>query len=174
MCASAATEESQRAGAHALASAKCLPVPTSGDMGHRLPGSAHGALVGMRSRERKALRLYLSRPIIQLGPNLFAVKRRKGRDGKEHDPWLVRREGDLWSCGCPYFVERYECGHTDAVDKWLRDGPPASLFPEYDGPRPTYPQDWPKYKVAKLITRAAQKLMVRAIARQTFPRGSHT
>ena len=125
----------------------------------------------MTSRERKALRIWLTRKIKRLGPSLFAVSQRKAKGGLERDPWLVRFEGGMWACSCPTFANSYRCGHADAVVKFIAAGEPSTYYPDQAFPRPTYPQDWPKYKAARKTAARAILPMLAALLKYAALKG---
>jgi hypothetical protein len=119
----------------------------------------------MKSRERKALYTYLSRKIVQIGPTLFTCAQRKRKDGVERDPWLIMFQDNLWTCCCPIFEQTYECGHVGAVHKWIEAGEPSTYYPDKAIPRPTYPQDWVRYKLARKIASTAIKPLLATLLR---------
>lgn len=125
----------------------------------------------MTSRERKAIRIWLTRKIKRLGPNLFAVSQRKAKDGIERDPWLVRFEEGMWVCSCPNFANTYRCKHADGVVKFIDAGERETYYPEQDVARPTYPQDWPKYRAARKVATRAIIPMLAALLQYAVVKG---
>jgi hypothetical protein len=129
----------------------------------------------MRSRERKALLVYRSRPIEIIGPTMISVARRSGKGGVSRDPYIVRIKGNALTCPCPAFADSrpasagtQECKHTQAVAKFLADGPTGD--PTTERP-PTYPQDWIAYKAAKRVTLEAVRTMLPALMKESFREG---
>jgi hypothetical protein len=124
----------------------------------------------MTSRERKALRTYLSRKVQRISDTMFAVQGRKRRDGKRNDPWLVRVNDDgVLECNCPAYGEEGHCKHADDVTKWLVEGDPKSYYPDADTKRPTYPQDWPRYRLVRHVTDRVIREMIRDLAQSASP-----
>jgi hypothetical protein len=125
----------------------------------------------MRSRQRKALYLLFTRKINIIGPTMATVARRRAKGGQENDPYVLRFVNGSWICPCPAYADLFKCKHEAAVAKFLVDGQPESLVEEFDTKRPSYPQDWPKYKAAKSITREAICLMLPALAKVSLNDG---
>lgn len=125
----------------------------------------------MRSSERKVLRIWRTRKTQRLGPSLFAVAQRRLKGAIERDPWLVRYENGMWTCQCPEFANIYRCGHAGAVAKFVADGEPVMYYPDRAIPRPTYPQDWPKYRAARKAASRAVLPMLVALLKHAVDKG---
>lgn len=114
----------------------------------------------MTIREMRILLAYLAGRVQKIGPHTYAVKCRKSK-GIERDPWIVREVDGQLECVCPEFSNVYRCLHTGQVQKYIDEGAPPVFYPDLAIPRPTYPQDWAKYKPAR---RASARVLLPLLA----------
>jgi Transposase DDE domain len=126
----------------------------------------------MTSRQRKVLVAYLNRKIIEMPDGSYVIQGRKLRNGGRAPTHVVQPDvetGDL-KCGCEGFQETFDCKHVGAVTKWRAEGEPKVGYDDLDDTkRPTYPQDGPRYRMARRILMRALPLATRALANSVFP-----
>jgi len=124
------------------------------------------------SRQRKVLVAYLDRRIIEMPDGSFVVQgRRKKRGGREPSYALhVDPETNGLVCTCEGYREQFSCKHVGAVEKFQKEGEPKVGYDHLDdSKRATYPQDGPRYRMARRVLLAALPLAVRALADSVFP-----
>ncbi len=124
------------------------------------------------SRKRKALVTYLNRTIVDLGNDSYLIQGRKLRKGGRAPSFVVAPDvetGEI-ACPCEGFKENLACKHMGALKKYLTDGAPKVGYDHLDDSRrATYPQDNPRYRMARRVMLRALPFVVRALARHVFP-----
>ena len=122
----------------------------------------------MRARERKAWRAWLSRPIVKIGLDRYAINPRRKRDGSIEEPYVMYKDGEIWRCGCEGFKKASACKHLDALQRHLTKGPPKA-YRHIDEDDLTYPQDWPRYNLSTAIMDRAVRGLLRSLGGEMFP-----
>ena len=124
------------------------------------------------SRKRKAIVAYLTRKIIDMGDGSYLIQGRKLRKGGRAPSFIIQPNHDTGEleCQCEGFAELFECKHMGALKKFLIEGEPKVGYDNLDDTkRATYPQDGPRYRMARRVLLRALPLAVRALANSVFP-----
>jgi hypothetical protein len=128
--------------------------------------------MSMTSRQRKAEATYRSRKIVDLGDRSYLIRGRKLRKGGRAPSYHLQPHPQtaVLTCPCEGFDENGYCRHTLAVEKYIAEGEPKVGYDHLDdSKRATYPQDWPRYNMARRVMLLALPPVLRALANHCFP-----
>jgi hypothetical protein len=127
----------------------------------------------MSVRQRRAMVVYYTRTIKEIGDGQYVIQGRKLRNSNERQPsYVIQEHPDTGALNCPCkgFAELQDCQHMQAILKWLAEGPPKQGYENLDETkRPTYPQDRPRYSASRRIMVTALPVVLRALIRSAFP-----
>lgn len=129
----------------------------------------------MTSRQFKAFMAWVSRKIVPLGPDRWAIAGKKKRDGTVTPGYMLHRDpkSRTLHCNCKGFDGASTCKHVEALEKWLVDGDPKPYANVREEPRLTYPQDWTRYNISSKNMEHLLPLMLRSLALQVIPPVRH-